>query len=304
MLHNLRYRRLRVRLWELTVKVLPSFVNLKSLVMINYTLGATTRTMLSLTQLQPEILQYDSSNDSDDQISLVLSIQRAILHLSIYTSHIQLPADICTTLISIECDIISFGRRAHTRNIKAFALRVNVEDYNHPRTNDKRLSRHALSRVQYLKLPGPCRASLRTLLVELDEILLGQPLRIRGLEMADFLFTDHDEWPLTTIPDFRVISLRFTQTEFPNQYYRMTAALVAFRLFTNLSRLLFWDDKSHIRWAYSRPEDIEKTDETWGHFGLSWLYTPPGPTDLTAKDEAGNRDRRREGGGIGCGGYI
>lgn len=49
MLHNLRYRRLRVRLWELTGKVLPSFVNLESLVMINHTLGATTRTMLSLT---------------------------------------------------------------------------------------------------------------------------------------------------------------------------------------------------------------------------------------------------------------
>lgn len=78
----------------------------------------------------------------------------------------------------------------HTRNIKAFALRVNIEEYNHSSANDKRLSRDALSRVQYLKLPGPFQADLRTLLVELDEILLGQPLGIRGLELADFLFTD------------------------------------------------------------------------------------------------------------------
>lgn len=183
----------RQRLWELTVKTLPYLINLKVLVMTQqFTPGPT---LLQSSDFQLQLLQYQASKNHDNLLSVVLPMQRDLLHLSIYSHfHKVLPllthSESLASLISLECDIPLFAKLAHTRKIVAFAV-TGVTPYQTGRLvmdeNDGRACRDAFMRLKYLKMDAKLRPEW---LQRLNRILDGSQLRITILELNDHLLTD------------------------------------------------------------------------------------------------------------------
>lgn len=152
---ELKYRKLRAQFWELTAKVLPSLMNLKTLVMFNDTLDRATQTMLSHTEFQLDVFKYHLVCDPEDQIFQALSKQQSLQHLYLHCDQSELPIDMCTSLISVECDLASFRKLVQTRHIKTLTLRDQVDiEYVLMDENERTLWRDALSRIRYLRIPA------------------------------------------------------------------------------------------------------------------------------------------------------
>lgn len=144
-----------LRLWELTVQTIPTFVNLRHLLLSpTISISYFPNTFLPACKFQLETLTWGLEDRSLDTLLLFLRAQPGLLRLEKGQCPDEedltwIPDDVCPNLQAVTCSFSSFIHMSRTRQI--IALKADIDmDYAVLVQHDE----HLVQKLEYLSLWG------------------------------------------------------------------------------------------------------------------------------------------------------